>query len=360
MVYFLCRCTSREDNSSVAREDCQTQPLDFSKSSVSSGSPSSPPSPSSSIDRYAPAPPPHSPYSPRLDSDKVLAGSLPLCNPVYTRNIATAPVYPLSSQSASPYSRSQNSSSAKGLNSSSVSSSCGSSTSSSQSRGFLKHHSRTIKYRQHATAPYSHLSRDQMDAGYEQHPDPVSSTSISHTAAAGIGGYGFGSRLMLPAATISPMTSSESGNWLSSTSARYMDPDQRAAVSAQLFLAHKSAHLSVPGIYSGLFGRPQLSETSVSASESSAAADIMSTGRLLAGRMDRDDDISPPPMDHDVDRCLDDRQSPIRDGLNSTGSGSPGSSSGAGSDFMEDEAANEKRKPMKKRKISTGMTSDNN
>ena len=316
---------------------------------MSSESPSSPPSPTSSIDRYVPAPP-HSSYSPRLDSEKVLAGSLPLCNPVYTRNIATAPVYPLS-QSASPYSRSQNSS-AKGLNSS-VSSSCGSSTSSSQSRGFLKHHSRTIKYRQHATAPYSHLSRDQMDAGYEQHPDPVSSTS-SHTAAASIGGYGFGSRLMLPAATISPMTSSESGNW--STSARYMDPEQRAAVSAQLFLAHKSAHLSVPGIYSGLFGRPSLSETSVSAS----AADIMNNSRLLAGRMDRDDDISPPPMDHDVDRCLDDRQSPIRDGLNSTGSGSPGSSSGAGSDFMEDEAANEKRKPMKKRKISTGMTSDNN
>ena len=257
------------------------------------------------------------------------------------------------SQSASPYSRSQNSS-AKGLNSS-VSSSCGSSTSSSQSRGFLKHHSRN-KYRQHAIAPQ--LSREQLDDGYDQHPDPVSSTSISHAPAAGIGGYSFNSRLMLPAATISPMTSNESGNWLTSTSSRYMDPDQRAAVSAQLFLAHKSAHLSVPRIYSGLFGRPSLSEADTS--ESSAAAAIMNNGRLLAGRMDHHNNISPPPMDHDVDRCLDDRQSPIRDGLNSTGSGSPGSSSGAGSDFTEDEAANEKRKPMKKRKISTGMTSDNN
>lgn len=333
------RCTSRDEDSlestdlSPQNNICQTQPLDFSKSSSDSSSSSSPPN----------SPPPTNmeynmnPYG-HIDTENVVTGSslpLPLCNPIYTRkanSITTAPLYPMNNQRG--YARSQNT--AKGLSNSGISSSS-SYSDSNQSRSLKYNHS-SRKYSR--TVPY---------------------TTQQQSVGSATAGFSFGRSLMLP--TFAPSrTENEGGNW-QPMSARYMElADQQAAVSAQLFLAHKSANLRVPGLYSELFSRQAAAITEHHALSASAGG-----GRVYRETTSpvSSDEESPRAMDATMymkpasEEYDDERQLLNRDRKNSTGSGSPDGSYGASSDSMEEEAANEKRKPMKKRKISTTLSTDN-
>ena len=338
--------SSRQNNICQTQSNniCQTQPLDFSKSSSVSSSTSSP--------TNSP-PPPNMEYNINpfrdTDTDKVVtASSLPLCNPMYTRkttsSITTAPIYPMNNQRGYP--RSQN---AKGDMNNGV---------SSQPRSFKHHHS---SRKQHNSRVMPYPSHQDVTSGYNTSQNQeynVGHNRVSHQAA-GSAEHAFGRAMLMQG--YAPLGGNERSSW-QPMSARYMDAaDQRAAVSAQLFLAHKNANMRVPELYSELLSRQAAAMTDHQAISSSAVG----SGGYRETSPASSDRGTPPAMSASMYRQPnseeydDERQSPNRDGLNSTGSGSPGGSSGASCDSMEDEAASEKRKPMKKRKISTGLSSDN-
>jgi len=328
---YSSRSMSGDDSSSggVSKDNCQTQPLDFSTSSSSSYKISCESGTGLSVQ-----PPPSTyvyPFSVdhhhhQIKKEPGTTLSLALCNPIYTRKPGN--IYqPHSSPTYHDRSHSNNS--------------------GAKPSGGVAHQHR-FKYQNHssksnrASLPYS---RGVMDHVYAPEPDLTNPSRLlysgnfsSHVSS----GPGFG--------LMTTTTDQEEADkqWEQEASER------RAALSAQLFLRHKSVNLGVPALYNNLLSRTVGGESLRTAHYTMSESSDLAT----------DEQMSTEPTD--LRRSLDgnmtaDRQSPpVTDGLNSTGSGSPGASSGASSDCTEEEVASEKRKPMKKRKFSSNMNENQN
>eukprot|EP00088_Acartia_fossae_P031248 TRINITY_DN32161_c0_g1_i12.p1 TRINITY_DN32161_c0_g1~~TRINITY_DN32161_c0_g1_i12.p1 ORF type:complete len:802 (-),score=250.97 TRINITY_DN32161_c0_g1_i12:1075-3480(-) len=318
------RYTSGDDGSCIAKEDCQTQPLDFSNKSCSSSS-EGPPSPTPSIQRPAVAPPPSSyvyPFSstaPSPSSSQALISttsvaphyphklgigggggstnsiaSLALCNPIYTRKgstTTTAVLHPMAHHNPSLPQQHQSSrynrSHPAGLatagtrpskhhqhNSTSRSNSryrTSSTTASSLpyppppqtkvGHHHLQHHDREPMHAPGAITPppqvlpssylidhdYNNVVRNYMSRHHPATNTPSPTSALDYPRD---GHHTASSSSPPPAAPPGP-NSPKSHHWLAAANGGGMHLDE-AALSAQLYLAHKSANLNVPGLYSGL------------------------------------------------------------------------------------------------------------